>query len=115
MKMTKRILAILTALVLCLAPMILMVGAAEFSVYVLHGNCDCNTPGAPYGGTNPVFDDYVKQSYWCKSMYYTGGYYDCLTCGTKNEIVGYNQLIPHPTVYYEEDGSYWCPECGYHS
>ena len=55
--------------------MALMVGAAEVSVYVLHGNC--------------------------------------LTCGTKNEIVGYNQLIPHPTVYYKEDGSYYCPVCGY--
>ena len=33
MKMSKRILALVTALVLCLAPMMLMVGAAEISVY----------------------------------------------------------------------------------
>ena len=115
MKMTKRILAFVTALVLCLAPMALMVGAAEISVYGMNDDiCDCNNPGDTWGGTYS-HTEYLGQAYWCKRMYYTGGWFTCLTCGETQAIDGYNKLIAHPTVYYEEDGSYWCPECGYHS
>ena len=115
MKPLKRVLALITALVLCLAPMMLMVGAAEVSVYGLNVNtCDCNNPGQPWGGKNPEFQYYVYDAYWCKSMYYTGGYFTCLTCGETQAIDGYNVLIAHPTFTINPaNGRYWCPECHY--
>lgn len=104
----------MTALVLCIAPMALMALAAEVSVYGLNvDTCDCNDPGEPWGGTNPVFQYYVKSAYYCQSFYYTGGYFTCQTCGKTQAIDGYNKLIAHPTVYYKEDGSYYCNVCGY--
>ena len=113
MKTTKRILALITALVLCLAPMALMVGAAEIAIYSANVNvCDCNNPGDPWGGINPTFQYYVKGDYWCKSMYYTGGYFTCLTCGETQAIDGYSKLIPHVEfVVNPANGRLWCPEC----
>ena len=113
MKTLKRILALVTTLVLCLAPMALMALAAEVSVYGLNvDTCDCNNPGEPWGGEHYDTTN-VSGPYWCQSMHYSGGYFTCLTCGKTQAIDGYNRLIAHPTVYYKEDGSYYCNVCGY--
>lgn len=114
MKLTKRILSVLTAAVLCLAPMALMVGAAESTVYGVNVDvCDCNNPGQPWGGVPYGKPTNISQAYWCQSQEYIGGYFTCLTCGETQAIDGYSRLIAHPTVYYKEDGSYYCPVCGY--
>lgn len=93
--------------------MALMVGASEFSAYEINDAVyDCNNPGEPWGGTNPTFQYYLKDSYWCKSMFYTGGYFTCLTCGKTQEIDGYDKWIPHVDfVINPANGRLWCPEC----
>lgn len=113
-KITKRILAILTAIVLCLAPMVLMVGAAEFSIYGLNVNtCDCNNPGKPWGGTYTGFS-YEYHSVWCRRNYYSGGSFTCLTCGLTQAIDSYDTLSAHPTFTINPaNGRYWCPDCHY--
>ena len=92
----------------------LMALAAETSMFVLPSEeaCDHNNSGQPWGGT---YSHYVtlSQSYWCKNEYYTGGYFTCQTCGKTYAIDGYEKCLPHPTVYYKEDGSYYCNVCGY--
>ena len=50
MKTTKRILALITALVLCLVPMMFMIEAAEIAIRGVNVEvCDCNNPGKPWG------------------------------------------------------------------
>ena len=105
MKTTKRILALITALVLCLAPMALMVGAAVTNevcehyqyVDIIEGTLVSST----YIGTDAV----------CYRNVYENSYYACQECG--HEWTGtYVKDIAHA---YREFSTYLeCWRCNHH-
>ena len=111
MKTTKRILALITALVLCLVPMVFMIEAAEIAIRGVNVEvCDCNNPGKPWGSTYVGYT-YVYHSHWCKRNDYTGGYFTCLTCGETQAIDGYDHLTPHVWDTNPANGRPWCTDC----
>lgn len=118
MKNLKRILALMTALVLCLAPMALMIGAAEHGVTpraVLDVTCvSCGSTNAVYLPSDEVvlyFAEYATPIY-CYYEAYLLGRVSCLTCGTINPDL-YVNSSQHPTIMYNEDRTRrFCTACG---
>lgn len=117
MKTLKRILALMSALLLCLAPMTLMVGAAENlnEIHFISRRLLCNhdpddfiLSGGTYDAT--VTDDYVYHWYYCKRIWYRGGTATCPVCG-HSDTVDYSVLIAHPTFIQGSDGIFRCPDC----
>ena len=116
MKITKRILAILTALVLCLAPMALMAGAAEQNECTQH----IFTPPIP---DNAASAHYASMSLatpqYCPPIVYVGCPKICTICGytiyvnyTATDLKVEHRFVtkqsPVNGAYYEE-----CSFCGY--
>ena len=113
----KKIPALITAVVLCLAPMALMVGAAEnlVEIYAVSRKLLCNhdpdnfiLSGGIYDRT--VTNDYVYHWYYCKRLWYRDGNAYCPECDD-NYTVDYSRLTPHPTFIQGSDGYYYCPDC----
>ena len=120
MKTTKRILAILTAIVLCLAPMALMVGAAQHGIapFVMH-DLTCESCGS----TNVEYREYP----WAIQIGITGptathcyqnimvkAELDCEDCGYIDEDQYYEGGVQHPTfVQNPANGRYMCSNCNY--
>ena len=93
--------------------MALMAGAAEITYGLNVDTCDCNNPGQPWGGTE-LETIPLKESYWCKKIIYSGGWFTCLTCGETQSIDKYEVLVSHPTFTINPaNGRYWCPDCHY--
>ena len=112
MKTTKRILAMITALVLCLAPMALMVGASEHGVApcALHDvSCDsCGSTNITYVSCDTVlYSAQYKTPIYCYYEEYLVGRVICLACDavTPDFYVNSSQ---HPTLLHGK-----CPACGY--
>lgn len=119
MKTTKRILALITALVLCLAPTALMVGASEIAPCATLDR-SCNMCGNSNVSEVPCQRTLISRlnigTYsTCQSSLYIIGHYVCndISCGyvePKNESV----VTQHPTIYYNEDRTRrFCVVCGY--
>ena len=120
MKTTKRILALITALVLCLAPMALMTLAAETvpcatrDLYCLR----CNYSDVTYQSCKTTFSRTICDigTYSeCQYNEYLVGYLVCNrpTCGyVENDYI--YRTTQHPTIYYNEDHTMrFCVVCGY--
>ena len=121
MKTTKRILALITALVLCLAPMALMVGAAENDVIPCGIHCNC-TPSyhtvLQYGYKR--VDLRGTATSCCITYYYsdedTQVQLRCNSCHIVFYTSSYGVESTHPTFYSKEvngETVYYCPVCGY--
>ena len=104
MKITKRILALITALVLCLAPMALMVGAAENEV-ILYGS-SLNNPCIYCGETrvyrsleNATFieKEIVGTQSVCYINWYNNVEYRCAKCGEVKDRADIGIQLSHPT------------------
>ena len=111
MKTTKRILALITALVLCLAPMALVADAADDVVRCTTcGNVDIRF--IRHGTITPVSGGDV----YCIYESHNGCWWYCDNCDTHGQAahrVGFN--IPHQMTYYENNGDPYmsCTLCGY--
>ena len=119
MKTLKRILALLTALVLCLAPMALMVGAAEHGVApcaVLDVTCDsCGSTNVVYldcEDTTLYHAEYATPIY-CYYEEYLLGRVSCLACGAIDPDL-YVRSSQHPSIMYNEERTKrFCNACGF--
>ena len=118
MKTTKRILALLTALVLCLAPTALMVGAAEIVPHATHTtSCDLCGSNAPFRECQQILISSVNIGTYSECQYccYLIGHNVCSnsSCGYKEPVPTY-RTTQHPTIYYNEDRTMrFCVVCGY--
>ena len=101
MKTTKRILAIITALVLCLTPMALMIGAAE-SAHCSHLNTYINTSTAA-----TAYQIASATSTHCPTIKYVGCIKVCRDC---DEYLGTEDITHAFTHYWVDDV---CSYCGY--
>ena len=120
MKFTKRILALITAVVLCLAPMALMVGAAENEI-ILYGS-SLNNPCIYCGETrvyrsleNATFveKEIVGTQSVCYINWYNNVEYRCAKCGEVKDRADIGIQLSHPTFYLNTaTGNYYCPLCG---
>ena len=121
MKTTKRILALITALVLCLAPMTLMVGAAENDIVPRGLHCSCNPTRytvLQYGYSR---NEIQKTALGCYITYYysdanTRVKLRCNTCHIEFYTDSFGQEYTHPTFYTKEvngETVFYCPACGY--
>lgn len=119
MKLTKRILSVLTAIVLCLAPMALMVGAAETLQeieirFITRGDVCGHNPDniiITGGEYDPDADEYVYGTYYCKRIWYRDASAYCPVCD-RTYTVDYGKLIPHPSfIQSQVNGFYYCCEC----
>lgn len=127
MKTTKRILALITALVLCLAPMALMVGAAVVGETISPMGLHCNCPNPTYtlydhgpfvtNADGSIKENSIGSALVCYESWYKYSRMQCSDC----HIIFYNYNVTraeftHPTVYKVEiDGEMhdYCPKCGY--
>lgn len=116
MKITKRIFALLTALVLCLAPMVLMVGASE-TIDVCAVSA-CRHDRGSIISTGPEYREYVGSYNVCYEIYCDDVKAKCDACGeiyyTDHVFV---RSTTHPTLIYgTENGitAWHCPACPYY-
>ena len=121
MKMTKRFFALLTALVLCLAPMALMVGAAENNIVPRGIQCSCSPTYhtvLEYGYSRT---EIVKTALRCHIIYYysdedTRVRLRCNTCSIEFDTDSFGKEYTHPTFLSKEvngETVFYCPACGY--
>ena len=119
MKTTKRILARITALVLCLAPMALMTLAAETvpcatrDLYCLR----CNYSDVTYVSCKQTLTRRLNVGTYevCQYNEYLVGHLVCnrSSCGYAEPDYIY-RTSQHPTIYYNEDRTMrYCRVCGY--
>ena len=113
MKTTKRILALLTALVLCLAPMTLMVWAADggYCRYCEHYSVYTTYPNTVVGSKI-----YIRTANTCFEL-------PTLTLLTKCQTSSCNHVFAEEITYkkyghvdmyqHEANGRWTCRECGY--
>lgn len=112
MKTTKRILAMITALVLCLAPMALMVGASEHGIApcaLAGATCDsCGSTDTLTAPCDPILYYAVYRTpIYCYYEEYLVGRVVCFDCDAINP--DYNiHSSQHPTLLHGK-----CPACGY--
>ena len=118
MKTLKRILALMTALVLCLAPTALMVGASagDMPRLVYDGRCErCLSSNVTYQDlTDSLYSTtIVGEETRCQRYKWLVGHWYCKNCNhyeSKYEFTYSN----HPTLYYNEEGNMrFCAVCGY--
>ena len=108
----------MTAIVLCMAPMALMVGAAEhlIEIHFLTRDVTCSHDPNNYilsGGIldESADDDYVWHWYYCKRIWYRNGNAYCPVCQS-NYTVDYSILISHPSFLQNPaNGRYYCSDC----
>ena len=116
MKTLKRILALLTALVLCLAPMALMVGADYASPAAITGGCNlCGGNTTTYHGIREFQGEtLVGSASICSYRTYIT---EKVVCDSCNELISYNtttEATSHPTLMpHPANGRYYCSKCGY--
>lgn len=111
MKFTKRILTLLTAVVLCLAPMVLMAGAAELSESDIMSDNECTHSNGWHIILSTAANRYFygsPTSTHCPPYYYTGVYHECLDCGHVKYDTYYSQTR---SVHLFSNGV--CSYCGY--
>ncbi len=120
-KTTKRILALMTALVLCLAPMALMVGAAVINDNMVAPcgiDCDCVNPTYTTLVTgNPTYSIEVATATGCIIQYYDAMIVECNNCLARSVVRDCGKEFTHPTfIYGTENGitAYHCPRCSYY-
>ena len=102
MKTTKRILALITAFILCLAPMALMVGAAETET--------CSHRDR-YVSTDSAANAYViapATATHCPTIKYVGCVVRCQTCHERVGLETLTYALPH--IW---DNNRVCRDCGY--
>ena len=114
MKTTKRILALITAFILCLAPMALMVGAAE----TIDVCSVCRHDSGTVISTGLEYREYVGSHNVCFNVYCDDVTSICDACG---EIYFSDHVfvrsMSHPTMFYKtENGitAWHCPLCTYY-
>lgn len=120
MKTTKRIFALLTAVILCLAPMALMVGAAQNDEISLYGSpnytCICGESRVYRSLTNAVLieKEIVKSQSVCCIDWYNNVEYICTSCNVvKDRDDGVGIQRSHPTFHQNTaNGRYYCTQCG---
>ena len=116
MKTTKRILAILTAFVLCLAPMALMVGAAENAFNSMHIYCDHS--GANYviswgeAVTSYIDTIYGTADRCCLIAYINVPMY-CPDCDVTFYDTAYKEAS-HNWANNSVNGAVYCTRCNYY-
>ena len=117
MKTLKRILALLTALVLCLAPMALMVGAADQIAVPAAtgcGTCGSNTFITTYIDEYYHHDEIVGSATVCYNEKWCHAVSTCVGCPATYDVCytkysrTHASLMPHPA-----NGRYYCSKCGY--
>lgn len=118
MKTTNRILALITALVLCLAPMALMIGAADANTDVVSPkglHCSCINPSHSIISYDSYYDDYFNLSITrCCVRYYQNVKLQCNSCHIIFTTASYGKELTHHTFYYDEENDvYKCPKCGF--
>lgn len=119
MKTTKRILALITALVLCLAPTALMVGASEIApCATLDLSCAvCGNSNVSYQECKQTLISSINIGTYsvCQYCEYLVGHTVCgnSSCGYRAPDYEY-RTTQHPTIYYNEDRTMrFCVVCGY--
>ena len=129
MKMTKRFFALLTAMVLCLAPMALMVGAAaihETTVQPLSADYPCPKCGSVhyYVESLPAASEteYKHTADVCCTKTYSSANMKCGYCNYEGVLYGsFTRDYTHPTLIYctqtingVDITAYHCPACNYY-
>ena len=116
MKTTKRIFAMITALVLCLAPMALMIGAADATANTGSYCSKCGTNNVYTTSPNTIMGDkiYLHTRDFCFERPMLTSVTKCHNCGRMYEEIITYRKFGHVDVYQNPANGRWtCYECGY--